>query len=117
LDVHEAQKVERFRFAFPSSFPVLFATELNPARLVGMEFQPKTFYSDRLSDCPPFFNASADAKTEVKGRRARTHGSRGLEAVLVQGQGNADTANDARKARIAAESVESGIHPDEDHSK
>ena len=29
--------------AFPSSFPVLFGkpTELDPARLVGMEFQPK----------------------------------------------------------------------------
>jgi hypothetical protein len=42
-DVLEAQKVERFRFAFSSSFPVLFGkpTELNPARLVGMEFQPK----------------------------------------------------------------------------
>src|SRR5216683_1674570 len=41
-DVLEAQKVERFRFAFSSSFPVLFGKppELNPARLVGMEFQP-----------------------------------------------------------------------------
>jgi hypothetical protein len=36
-DVLEAQKVERFRSAFSSSFPVLFGkpTELNPARLVG----------------------------------------------------------------------------------
>jgi hypothetical protein len=46
-----------------------------------------------------------------------THGSAGSEAVLVQGQGNPDTADDARKARIAPQRVESGIHPDEDHSK
>jgi hypothetical protein len=41
--VREAQKVERFRLTFSSSFPVLFGipTELNPARLVGMEFQTK----------------------------------------------------------------------------
>jgi hypothetical protein len=39
----EAQEVERFRLAFSSSFPVLFgkSTELDPARFVGMEFQPK----------------------------------------------------------------------------
>ena len=41
-DVREAQEVERLRLAFSSSFPVLFGKrpELNPARLVGMEFQP-----------------------------------------------------------------------------
>lgn len=55
--------------------------------------------------------------TAVKGWRATMHGSTGSEAVLVQGQGNPDTANDARKARIAPQRVESGIHPDEDHSK
>jgi hypothetical protein len=41
--MREAKKVERFRFAFPSSFPVLFGkpAELNPARFVWMQFQPK----------------------------------------------------------------------------
>src|SRR5271157_1309242 len=35
-DVRESQKVERFRFAFPSLFPIRFgeAPELDPARLV-----------------------------------------------------------------------------------
>ena len=39
----EAEKVERFRLTFPSSLPVRFGRppELNPARFVGMEFQPK----------------------------------------------------------------------------
>jgi len=42
-DVREPQKVERLGLAFPSSFPVLFGKppELDPARLVWMEFQPK----------------------------------------------------------------------------
>jgi hypothetical protein len=42
-DVREAKKVERLRFAFPSSFPVRFGKppELDQTRLVGMEFQPK----------------------------------------------------------------------------
>src|SRR5205814_8493351 len=42
-DVPETQKVERFRLAFTSSFPVLFGkpTELNPARFVRMQFQSK----------------------------------------------------------------------------
>ena len=42
-DVRESQKVERLRLTFPSSFPVLFGKppELNPARFVWMEFQPK----------------------------------------------------------------------------
>ena len=42
-DVRETQKVERLGLAFPSSFPALFGIppELDPARFVGMEFQPK----------------------------------------------------------------------------
>jgi len=42
-DVREPKKVERLRFAFPSSFPVLFGKppELDQTRLVGMEFQPE----------------------------------------------------------------------------
>ena len=42
-DVREAKKVERLRFAFPSSFPVLFGKppELDQTRLIWMEFQPK----------------------------------------------------------------------------
>jgi hypothetical protein len=42
-DVRETQKVERFGLAFPSSFPALFGIppELDPARFVGMELQPK----------------------------------------------------------------------------
>ncbi len=42
-DVREAQKVERLRLAFSSSFPVEFGVppELDPARLVRMQFQPK----------------------------------------------------------------------------
>jgi hypothetical protein len=41
--VRETQKVERLGLTFPSSFPALFGvpSELNPARFVGMEFQPK----------------------------------------------------------------------------
>src|SRR5438132_774649 len=37
------QEIRRFWLAFPSSFPVLLGkpTELNPARLVRMELQPK----------------------------------------------------------------------------
>ncbi len=58
-DVLEAQKVERFRSTFPSSFPVLFGkpTELNPARLIGMEFQPKPplaiAVGTTIAGCPP----------------------------------------------------------------
>ena len=42
-DVRETQKVERFGLAFPSLFPARFGIppELDPARFVGMEFQPK----------------------------------------------------------------------------
>jgi len=42
-DVREPQKVERLGLPFPSSFPVLFGEppELDPARLIWMEFQPK----------------------------------------------------------------------------
>ena len=42
-DMREAQKVERLRLTFSSSFPVEFGKrpELNPARFVGMQFQPK----------------------------------------------------------------------------
>src|SRR5579859_563617 len=42
-DVLEAQEIERLGFVFSSAFPVLFgkAPELDPARLVGMEFQSK----------------------------------------------------------------------------
>ncbi len=42
-DVREPQKVERFRLTFPSMFPALFGVppELDPARLVRMEFQAK----------------------------------------------------------------------------
>jgi hypothetical protein len=34
--VREAEKVERFRLAFPSTFPVLFgkSAKLDPARLI-----------------------------------------------------------------------------------
>jgi hypothetical protein len=41
--VRETQKVERLGLAFPSSFPALFGVspELDPARFVWMEFQPK----------------------------------------------------------------------------
>ena len=42
-DVLEAQKVECFRLAFPSSFPVLLGkpAELDPTRFIWMELQPK----------------------------------------------------------------------------
>ncbi len=42
-DMREAQEVERFRLAFSASFPVQLGVppELNPARFVGMQFQPK----------------------------------------------------------------------------
>src|SRR5215831_19237170 len=42
-DMREAQKVERFRLPFSSSFPVPFGVppELDPARLVRMQFQSK----------------------------------------------------------------------------
>ena len=42
-DVRETQKVERLGLTFPSSFPALFGipSELDPARLVGVEFQTK----------------------------------------------------------------------------
>ena len=42
-DVREAQKVERLGLAFSSPFPVRVGKppELDPARLVGMEFQSK----------------------------------------------------------------------------
>jgi hypothetical protein len=42
-DVREAQKIERLGLAFPSPSPVRFGIppELDPARLVGMEFQSK----------------------------------------------------------------------------
>jgi len=42
-DVREAQKVERLRLIFSSSFPVQLGIppELNPARFIGMQFQPK----------------------------------------------------------------------------
>src|SRR5215831_2720779 len=42
-DMREAQKVERFRLPFSSSFPVRFGVppELDPARLVRMQFQSK----------------------------------------------------------------------------
>jgi hypothetical protein len=42
-DMRETKKVERLRFAFPSSFPALFGEppELDQARLVWMKFQPK----------------------------------------------------------------------------
>ena len=42
-DVREAQKVERLRLTFPSSFPALLGIppEHDPARLVGVEFQAK----------------------------------------------------------------------------
>src|SRR6516164_10266729 len=42
-DMREAQKVDRFRLPFSSSFPVLFglSPELDPARLVRMQFQSK----------------------------------------------------------------------------
>ena len=42
-DMREAKKVEGLRFAFPSSFPVLFGIppELDQARLVWMKFQSK----------------------------------------------------------------------------
>jgi len=39
----EAQKIERLRFSFSSTFPVLFGepAELDPARLIRVEFQSK----------------------------------------------------------------------------
>src|SRR5208337_3808796 len=42
-DMREAQKVERFRLTFSPSFPVQLGKrpELDPARLVGMQLQPK----------------------------------------------------------------------------
>ena len=42
-DMRAAQKVERFRLAFSASLPVQLGVppELNPARFVGMQFQPK----------------------------------------------------------------------------
>jgi hypothetical protein len=41
--VREAQKVERLGLAFSSTFPVLFgeSIELDPARFIWMELQPK----------------------------------------------------------------------------
>jgi hypothetical protein len=41
--VRESQKVERLGFPFPSSFPVSLGEppELNPARLVWVQFQTK----------------------------------------------------------------------------
>jgi hypothetical protein len=41
--MREAKKVECLRFAFPSSFPVLFGkpAKLKPTRFVWMQFQPK----------------------------------------------------------------------------
>jgi hypothetical protein len=42
-DMRKSQKVERFRFSFPSLFPVLFGKtpELYPARLFWVQFQPE----------------------------------------------------------------------------
>jgi hypothetical protein len=42
-DMREAQEIERFRLAFPSSSPVLLGkpSELDPARLVWVKFQPE----------------------------------------------------------------------------
>ncbi len=42
-DVRESQKIERLGLAFSSLFPVLFGKppELNPARFVWVQFQPK----------------------------------------------------------------------------
>src|SRR5271169_2275849 len=42
-DMREAQKVERLGLTFSSAFPVQFGKrpELDPARFIGMEFQPK----------------------------------------------------------------------------
>src|SRR6266404_2359394 len=42
-DMREAQKVERFRLPFSSPFPVQLGVspELNPARLIRMQFQSK----------------------------------------------------------------------------
>jgi len=39
----EAQKIERFRFPFSSTFPVLFgkSPEFDPARLIRVKFQSK----------------------------------------------------------------------------
>jgi hypothetical protein len=41
--VRESQKIERLGSSFPSSFPVLFGIppELDPARFIWMQFQPK----------------------------------------------------------------------------
>ena len=41
--MREAQKVERFRFPFSSTAPVLFgkSAELDPARLIWVQFQSK----------------------------------------------------------------------------
>jgi hypothetical protein len=41
--VRESQKIERFRLAFPSSFPVSFgkSPELDPARFIWVELQTK----------------------------------------------------------------------------
>jgi hypothetical protein len=36
---------------------------------------------------------------------------------LGSGEGHTDASNDVRKARITSEGVESGIHPDINHSK
>ena len=42
-DMLEAQEIERFRLAFPSTFPVLFGkpAEFDPACLIWMQFQSK----------------------------------------------------------------------------
>ncbi len=42
-DVREAEEIERVGFSFSSAFPVLFSksTELDPARLVWVQFQSK----------------------------------------------------------------------------
>ncbi len=42
-DMLEAQEIERFRLAFPSTFPVLFGkpAEFDPARLIRVKFQSK----------------------------------------------------------------------------
>jgi hypothetical protein len=41
--VRESQKIERLGPSFPSSFPVRFGIppELDPARFIWMQFQPK----------------------------------------------------------------------------
>ncbi len=42
-DARETQKVERLGLSFPSSFPAIFGEppELDPARFIWMQFQPK----------------------------------------------------------------------------